>query len=161
MWRLLHDSTSLFYWVFKTVNVIISSPLGFGLVVHWALGSNPCICLYNTLLVHHSLSLYSTLLVHHSLSLYRTLLVHHSLSLYILICLLYKGTLLYYIIHFNIQRLSINLTKLNLTTAASSLTNLFFSSSLTLSSLYYCVIFVFVFSWIWSPRFFYAIRINM
>ena len=48
--------------------------------------------------------------MHHSLSLYSTLLVHHSLSLYILICLLYKGTLLYYIIHFNIQRLSINLT---------------------------------------------------
>ena len=52
------------------------------LVVHWALGSSPCICL----------------------------LVHHSLSLYILICLLYNGTLLYYIIHFNIQRLFINLT---------------------------------------------------
>jgi hypothetical protein len=64
------------------------------LVVHWALGSSPCICL----------------LVHHSLSLYSTLLVHHSLSLYILICLLYKGTLLYCIIHFNIQRLFINLT---------------------------------------------------
>ena len=59
------------------------------LVVHWALGSSPCICL----------------LVHHSLSLYSTLLVHHSLSLYILICLLYNGTLLYYIIHFNIQRI--------------------------------------------------------
>jgi hypothetical protein len=35
-------------------------------LVHWALGSNPCMYL----LVHHSLSLYSTLLVHHSLSLY-------------------------------------------------------------------------------------------
>ena len=58
------------------------------------MGSSPCICL----------------LVHHSLSLYSTLLVHHSLSLYILICLLYKGTLLYCITHFNIQRLFINLT---------------------------------------------------
>jgi hypothetical protein len=58
------------------------------------LGSSPCICL----------------LVHHFLSLYSTLLVHHSLSLYILICLLYKGTLLYCIIYFNIQRLFINLT---------------------------------------------------
>ena len=58
------------------------------------MGSSPCICL----------------LVHHSLSLYSTLLVHHSLSLYILTCLLYKGTLLYCIIYFNIQRLFINLT---------------------------------------------------
>jgi hypothetical protein len=48
--------------------------------------------------------------VHHSLFLYSTLLVHHSLSLYILICLLYKGTLLYCITYFNIQRLSIILT---------------------------------------------------
>ena len=46
------------------------------------MGSSPCICL----------------------------LVHHSLSLYILICLLYKGILLYCITHFNIQRLFINLT---------------------------------------------------